>query len=142
MNNSKYDSIESATILKAGEYTYVTSNPTNGYTCAVSGYTPFVKSMYIEDFFIKLAFESEKLKKKRKHLRLDDVARIMVSVPEVDFTINFGNKPMSEIDLKDIKNFFKLGVDNVYMLILKSDPNTIRFATDDLDYEGMGMKDE
>lgn len=142
MNDFKYDSVETATILKAGEYTYVTSNTSNGYVCAVSGYTPFVKSMYIEDFFIKLAIESERLKKKRKHLRIDDVARIMVSLPDIDFTINFGNKPMSEIDLKDIKNLFKLSVDNVYMLILKSEPNTIRFATDDLDYEGMGVKDE
>lgn len=137
MQDLKYDSVEAATILKAGDYNYATSNPSNGYVCAVSGYTPFVKSMYIEDFFIKLALESERLRKKRKHLRIDNVAKIMVSVPELDFTINFGSKPMSEIDLKDIKSFFKLAVDNVYMLILKSDPNTIRFALDDLDYGRM-----
>lgn len=142
MEDSKYDSVESV-VLNSGGYVYA-SSPPNDYKYAVpAGYTPYKKSMYIEDFFIKLALESERLRitKHRSHIKIDNIAYLLVtSVPDgntPDFNIAFGSEPMSKIDLKDIKMIFKMTVDNVYMLILKSDPITIRFAIDDLDYGRM-----
>lgn len=146
MDNPNHNSVQSV-VLNQGGYIYECSPP-NDYRYAVNnGYTQCKKSRYIENFFIRLALESERLRitKHKDHIKIDNIAYLIATYTpggNPDFNITFGPDPMSKIDLKDIKMIFKLAVDNVYMLILKSDPNTIRFASDDLNYERMGMKNE
>ena len=132
-NDNKSISNEKNTNISNSEYTGIISNSCldNGYYVAICNSDAIINNA--EKLFINIFIIAEGLNEKdnmpKRHITLNDITNI-IAEKGCYCNISFSKDTISDIDISDIYKMHRLPKDNIFMIILKSDMNTLLFVGD------------